>query len=45
MDLDVLFLGTGAVPPPLPPEALQPCGTDPTADLPADLGCASYTSC
>ena len=42
--LNVLFLGIGVVPPPLPPEALQPCDRDPTPDVPP-LGCNTYTSC
>jgi hypothetical protein len=42
--LNVLFLGTGEIPPPAVPE-LGPCGPDPTEDLPADLGCATYSHC
>jgi hypothetical protein len=42
--LNVLFLGTGVVPPPLPPEALLPCGPDPTDDG-VELGCETYSHC
>jgi hypothetical protein len=42
--LNVLFLGTGAIPPPAVPD-LGPCGPDPTADSPSELGCETYSHC